>query len=93
MFSAFGVSGAVLVHPGRGWHAFWCVCAVSWRRLGGVLKASWGHLGTSWADLGRVLARLRDCLGAFSHYFSRFFCHLERYAKIAKNLEKSMVFH
>ena len=51
MFSAFGVSGAVLVHPGRGWHAFWRVCAVPWRRLGAILV----HLGQILAGFWRVL--------------------------------------
>ena len=78
----------------------WCVLGVSGMRLGcvlerleSVLEVSWGHLGASWEDLGGVLASLGGFLGAFWEYFRKFLCHLEQYAKVAKNLEKPMVFH
>ena len=71
----------------------WGVLRVRIGASGGVLEVSWGHLGTSWEGLGGVLGSLGGFVGAFYKLFSRIFCHLEQYAKIAKNLGKPMVFH
>ena len=54
MFEGFGVSGVVLVRPGRAWNTSW----VRLRRLGCALEMSWGHLGMPWEDPGEVLASL-----------------------------------
>ena len=61
MYEGFGVSGIVLVRPGRAWNT----SSVRLRRLGCALETSWGHLGTSWEDPGGVLASLGSFLGAF----------------------------
>ena len=93
---SLGGSWAVLAHLGR-------VLGVLWVRLGtseGVLEASWGHfeapwghLGASWEDLGGLFESLGGFPGAFWEYFWKICCHFEQYAKIAKNIEKPMVFH
>ena len=83
------MSWAVLARLGR-------VLGVHWERLGAseaILEASWGHLGVSWVDFGRVGGRLGSFLGVFWAYFWKIFCNFKEYAKIAKTIEKTMVFH
>ena len=93
---SLGVSWALLARLGRVWGVPWVhpgvpdgVLEASW----GHFEASWGHFGTSWEDLGGVLGSLGGFLGPFWEHFWRIFCHLDQYAKIAKNLRKPMVFH
>ena len=74
---------------GRAGNAFWVCLSASGVRLGGVL----GEFGVSRVGLGGFLASLGSFLGDFWEHFSKIFCHLEQYAKIAKNLGKTMVFH
>ena len=86
---SLGVSWAVLARLGR-------VLDVHWERLGAseaILEASWGHLGASRVDIGRVLGGLGSFLGGFWEYFWVIFCNFKQYAKIAKTIEKPMVFH
>ena len=83
------MSWVVLARLGR-------ICSVLWLCLGApesVLEVSWGHLGASWEDLGRVLGSLGGSLAAFWMLFPRILCFLEQNLKIAKNLGKPVVFH
>ncbi len=74
----------------------WCVLGVSGMRLGcvlerleSILEVSWGHLGhleTFLEGSWRVLEASWELSGGI-------LCHLEQYAKIAKNLGKPLVFH
>ena len=85
---SLGASWAVLARLGR-------ILGVHWVRLGAserVLEASWSHLGVSWGDFGRVLGALGGFLGGFFEYLWKIFCNFKQYAKIAKNLGKSIVF-
>ena len=61
-------------------------------RLRCVLEVSWGHLGVSGVALGGFLAGLGSFLGDFWEHFLKIFCHLEQYAKIAKNIENLRFF-
>ena len=88
-WGSLGVSWALLARLGRVWGLLWVRPGVP----EGVLEASWSHFGTSWEDLGGVLGSLGSFLGPFWEHFWRIFCHLEQYAKIAKNLGKPKVFH
>ena len=78
------------MRPGRAWNTSWVRLRASGVRLGGVLGPSWGVLGVG---LGGFLASLGSFLGDFWEHFLKIFCHLEQYAKIAKNLRKPIVFH
>ena len=52
MFDEFGMSGAILVRPGRIWNTSWLRFRASGEHLGGVLGASWSVLRRSWRGLG-----------------------------------------
>ena len=52
MFKCFGMSGAILVRPGRVWNAPSLRFRASGESLGGVLGPSWSVLGGSWRDFG-----------------------------------------
>ena len=81
--------GILLVCPGCTWNAFWVRLRASEVRLGGVLVPFWA----SWADLGKDLGSLGGFPGAFWKHFWIIYWNLQQYAQIAKNLEKTMVFH
>ena len=89
MFECFGCLGQSQFMPDVPRMHFGCVVV----RLGCILEASWGHLGASWAGLGGFLASLGSFLGDLWEHFLRILCHLEQYAKVAKNIGKPMVFH
>ena len=57
--------------------------------LGNVLGPSWGVLGNSWEVFGKSWRLPGTILEAFWDDFPL----LKQFTKIAKNLEKSMVFH
>ena len=92
MFEGFGASGVVLVRLGRAGNASWVRLRASGLRRRAVVEVSWNHLGVSWEDPEGVLA-FGSFLEGFWEYFGKFLCHLEQYAKIAKKLEKPLVFH
>ena len=84
--------GATWGHLGRSWRCFGRlgeVLGASWVELG----ASWKGFGASWEALGGFLGGLGGFQGPFWKYFSRIFLLLKQYMKIAKNIEKPMVFH
>ena len=82
MFDEFGMSGAILVRPGRVWNASWLRLKASGEHLGGVL----GRLEAFLEGFWRVLEASWELCGSI-------FCHFGQHAKIAKNLGKTMIFH
>ena len=69
VFEGFGMSGAILVRPGRVWNAPWLRFRASGERLGGVLGPSWSVLGGSWKGFGESWRLLGSFLGVFSEVF------------------------
>ena len=95
----FGESRGVLGSLGASWARFGRALGASWRvrgRLGGVLEASWRRLAAILGRLGGLSGGFWGLLEAFWEAFSsilEIFCNFKQYAKITKNLGKSMVFH
>ena len=74
----------------------WCVLGVSGMRLGCVLERLESILEVSWAILERLEVFLEGfwrVLEASWELSGSILCHFGQYAKIAKNLGKTMVFH
>ena len=69
MFEGFGMSGAILVRPGRVWNAPWLRFRASGEHLGGVLGPSWSVLRRSWRGFGESWRLLGSFLGVFSEVF------------------------
>ena len=69
MFEGFGVSGIVLVRPGRAWNTSWVRLRASGVRLEGVLGPSWGVLGASWKGFSEPRKLPGRLLGAFLEDF------------------------
>ena len=65
MFDEFGMSGAILVRPGRVWNASWLRFRASGEHLGGVLGPSWSVLRRSWRGFGESWRLLGSFLGVF----------------------------
>ena len=65
MFDEFGMSGAILVRPGRVWNASWLRFRASGEHFGGVLRPSWRVLRRSWRGFGESWRLLGSFLGVF----------------------------
>ena len=65
MFEGFGMSGAILVRPGRVRNASWLRFRASGEYLGGVLGPFWSVLRRSWRGLGESWRLLGTFLGVF----------------------------
>ena len=92
MFEGFGMSGAILVRPGRVWNAPWLRFRASGERLGGVLGPSWSVLGGSWRGFGESWRLLGSFLGAFSEVFMPFRAICESSKKHRKTNGFSLIF-
>ena len=69
MFEGFGVSGIVLVRPGRAWNTSWVRLRTSGVRLGSLLGPSWNVLGGSWKGFGESWELPGSFLGLFLEVF------------------------